>query len=67
MPNSDLSVLLDLDGTLIDSQPGIVSSCRAALRALGHEPPEVMDIVDRTSYRGGDALSAQTLRRRSHL
>ncbi|MBA8878317.1 HAD-IA family hydrolase [Phyllobacterium myrsinacearum] len=44
MPNSDLSVLLDLDGTLIDSQPGIVSSCRAALRALGHEPPEVMDI-----------------------
>ncbi|WP_288193263.1 HAD hydrolase-like protein [uncultured Phyllobacterium sp.] len=44
MPNSDLSILLDLDGTLIDSQPGIVSSCRAALRALGHEPPEVMDI-----------------------
>ena len=32
------SVLLDLDGTLIDSQPGIVASCRAALRALGHDP-----------------------------
>ena len=29
------SVLLDLDGTLIDSEPGILMSCRAALRALG--------------------------------
>jgi hypothetical protein len=34
------SVLLDLDGTLIDSQPGILASCRVALRALGHEPDE---------------------------
>lgn len=38
------SVLLDLDGTLIDSQPGIVASCVAALRALGHEPGEALDI-----------------------
>jgi phosphoglycolate phosphatase-like HAD superfamily hydrolase len=38
------SVLLDLDGTLIDSQPGILASCRAALRALGHEPDETLDI-----------------------
>lgn len=38
------SVLLDLDGTLIDSQPGILASCRAALRALGHEPDEGFDI-----------------------
>jgi phosphoglycolate phosphatase len=29
---------LDLDGTLIDSQPGILSSCQAALRTLGHDP-----------------------------
>jgi phosphoglycolate phosphatase len=36
------SILLDLDGTLVDSQPGILSSCRAALRALGHVPePEL--------------------------
>src|SRR5436190_6552943 len=28
------SVLLDLDGTLIDSEPGILASCLAALRAL---------------------------------
>src|SRR4030088_1591545 len=38
------SVLLDLDGTLIDSQPGILASCLAALRALGHEPDEALDI-----------------------
>src|SRR5438128_3481642 len=40
----DRCVLLDLDGTLIDSQPGILASCRAALRALGHEPDETLDI-----------------------
>lgn len=38
------SVLLDLDGTLIDSYPGILASCLAALRALGHEPDEALDI-----------------------
>jgi len=38
------SVLLDLDGTLIDSQPGIVASCLAALRALGHKPEEALDV-----------------------
>jgi phosphoglycolate phosphatase len=37
-------VLLDLDGTLVDSQPGIVASCSAALRALGHELGETFDI-----------------------
>src|SRR6266702_3717183 len=38
------SVLLDLDGTLIDTQPGIFASCLAALRALGHDPGEALDI-----------------------
>jgi len=38
------SVLLDLDGTLVDSQPGISASCLAALRALGHEADESLDI-----------------------
>jgi phosphoglycolate phosphatase len=38
------SVLLDLDGTLIDSCPGIAASCLAALRALGHEPAEALDM-----------------------
>lgn len=38
------SVLLDLDGTLIDSYPGIMASCLAALRTLGHQPDETFDI-----------------------
>jgi len=38
------SVLRDLDGTLIDSYPGILASCVAALRALGHEPGETLDL-----------------------
>ncbi|MGK9232463.1 HAD hydrolase-like protein [Inquilinus limosus] len=38
------SVLLDLDGTLVDSQPGILMSCRAALRALGHVPELSLDL-----------------------
>jgi phosphoglycolate phosphatase len=38
------SVLLDLDGTLIDTRPGIFASCRAVLRALGHDPGEALDI-----------------------
>jgi phosphoglycolate phosphatase len=37
-------VLLDLDGTLIDTYPGILASCHAALRALGHKPDESFDI-----------------------
>jgi phosphoglycolate phosphatase len=38
------AVLLDLDGTLIDSYPGILASCKAALRALGHQPDDALDI-----------------------
>src|SRR4029078_12186425 len=38
------SVVLDLDGTLIDSQPGLAASCLAALRALGHGPGEPLAI-----------------------
>jgi phosphoglycolate phosphatase len=45
MPSPALTILLDLDGTIIDSQPGILSSCcRAALRALGHVPELSLDI-----------------------
>ncbi len=38
------SVLLDLDGTLVDSYPGILASCIAALRALGYEADERLDL-----------------------
>jgi phosphoglycolate phosphatase len=39
------AILLDLDGTLIDSRPGIAASCEAALRALGHTPDPSFDIT----------------------
>ena len=38
------TVLLDLDGTLVDSYPGIFASCVAALRFLGHAPDDAIDI-----------------------
>jgi phosphoglycolate phosphatase len=38
-----MPLLLDLDGTLIDSMPGIRASCRAALDALGHAPDPATD------------------------
>jgi phosphoglycolate phosphatase len=39
------AVLLDLDGTLIDSRPGIAASCEAALRALGHSLDPAFDVT----------------------
>ncbi|RYB02254.1 HAD hydrolase-like protein [Lichenibacterium ramalinae] len=39
------SVLLDLDGTLVDSKPGIVASYDAALRDLGHVPDPGFDLT----------------------
>ncbi|HEY2618881.1 MAG TPA: HAD hydrolase-like protein [Acetobacteraceae bacterium] len=37
--------LIDLDGTLIDSRPGIAASCEATLRALGHLPDPAFDVT----------------------
>ena len=39
MPDSRIHVLLDLDGTLSDSSPGIARSLRHAFAACGYEPP----------------------------
>ena len=39
------SVLLDLDGTLIDSRPGIAASTLAALRSMGHAPDDTLDVT----------------------
>jgi phosphoglycolate phosphatase len=39
------AVLLDLDGTLIDSRPGIAASSLAALRTLGHAPDDAFDVT----------------------
>ena len=38
------AVLLDLDGTLVDSQRGMFASCLAALRELGHHPDNSLDM-----------------------
>jgi phosphoglycolate phosphatase len=38
-----ISVLLDLDGTLVDSAPGILSSCYSVLRTLRIETVEPID------------------------
>jgi phosphoglycolate phosphatase len=35
--------LFDLDGTVVDSKPGILASCSAALRSLGHQPGNLDD------------------------
>ncbi|MET4386551.1 phosphoglycolate phosphatase [Bradyrhizobium sp. F1.4.3] len=57
MPGSR-AVLLDLDGTLIDSRPGIAASCLAALRVLGHAPDEAFDITPFIGPPLEDALRA---------
>src|SRR3954469_18594733 len=45
MSSDARSVLLDLDGTLIDSLPGIEASVRAAFRTLGHELDPALDMA----------------------
>lgn len=45
MTSQPLSILFDLDGTVVDSKPGILASCMAALRSLGHRP-DSLDIDD---------------------
>lgn len=35
------AILFDLDGTLVDSEPGILASAQAALAALGHQPVDL--------------------------
>jgi phosphoglycolate phosphatase len=38
------NILLDLDGTIADSAPGILASYGAALRELGHTPDPAIDL-----------------------
>lgn len=44
MSSQRRAVLLDLDGTLVDSAPGIVASIGTALGTLGHVLPPAQDI-----------------------
>ena len=39
------AVLLDLDGTLVDSRPGIIACFRHTLAELGHDPAEAGDLT----------------------
>lgn len=39
------AILVDLDGTIVDSRPGIVASYRHALAQLGCEPPPAADLT----------------------
>lgn len=41
MTGAPSAILLDLDGTLVDSEPGILASSHAALRALGHRTDDL--------------------------
>ena len=44
MNSPEPAILFDLDGTLVDSAPGIQASCGAALNALGHSSPAPPDL-----------------------
>ena len=50
------SILLDLDGTLLDSAPGILDSYRLMLRELGHEPDPAQDLRHVIGPALGDVL-----------
>ena len=39
------SVLLDLDGTLVDSAPGIVSTIAFTLKEMGREVPTMAELL----------------------
>ncbi len=68
------AILLDLDGTLIDSRPGIVASIHAALRDLGHAPdpaedltwmigPPMEQVIGQVLSRFGDDRNAEAVAR----
>ena len=44
MARSFHNIIFDMDGTLIDSKPGIHSSLRHAIRRLGHQLPETIGL-----------------------
>ena len=66
-----LSILFDLDGTVVDSKPGILASCSAALHSLGHRPdgldignligPPLEEIVVEILGRFGDDRVAEAV------
>jgi phosphoglycolate phosphatase len=77
MAASPLAILLDLDGTVVDSSPGILASCSAALRALGHRadglemgsligPPLEEALTEILARFGDDRVAEAVLAYRDH-
>ncbi|MDE2357633.1 MAG: HAD-IA family hydrolase [Alphaproteobacteria bacterium] len=66
------AILFDLDGTLVDSEPGIRASYRAVMRELGHDPdrldltgligPPLEDGMAKVLAREGDTRVAEGVR-----
>ncbi|ACI50006.1 Haloacid dehalogenase domain protein hydrolase [Gluconacetobacter diazotrophicus PA1 5] len=67
------AVLLDLDGTIVDSRAGIIGSLHDSLRDLGHEPdpeedltwvvgPPLHDLVARVLQHYGDDRAEEAVR-----
>lgn len=52
------TLLLDLDGTLTDSKPGILASYTAAVQALGHTPDPAIDLTPFVGPPIADAMRA---------
>jgi len=71
MIDTPLAVFLDMDGTLVDSEPGILASAHATLRGLGHDPtgleltaligPPLEDVMERLLARFGDDRVAEAV------
>ena len=51
------AILLDLDGTLVDSCPGIIASYTAALNGLGHTPAAELDMTALIGPPIGEAMA----------
>ena len=72
-----LTILFDLDGTVVDSKPGILASCNAALHSLGHRPgsldidnligPPLEEVLTEVLGQfGDDRVAEATLAYRNH-
>jgi len=72
MAAQPIPILFDLDGTVVDSKPGILASCSATLRSLGHEPdgldishligPPLEEMMTEVLARFGDDRVAEAVR-----
>lgn len=62
MPERFNDILIDLDGTLVDSIEGLHAACLAAAETIGRPRPD-LEFVRRSIGRGSDRLLHLVLRR----